>query len=68
VEYQKIPIRFLDVPLDARLRIVVQHMIYAYDAYFILCALHHSSALITLDHGLQTAARAAHITLLEVTP
>jgi predicted nucleic acid-binding protein len=68
VEYQKIPIRFLDVPLDATLQIVAQHMIYAYDAYFIVCALNQSSALITLDHGLQTAARGAHISLLEVTP
>lgn len=68
IEYQKIPIRFLDVPLDTTLQIVAQHLIYAYDAYFIVCALNQSSALITLDHGLQTVARAARITLLEVTP
>jgi predicted nucleic acid-binding protein len=67
IEYQKIPIRFLDVPLDATLQIVARHMIYAYDAYFIVCARNQSSALITLDNGLQTVARAAHISLVEVT-
>ena len=68
LEYQKIPIRFLDVPLDATLRIVAQYRIYAYDAYFIVCARQQSSALATLDNGLQTVARAAHISLLEVIP
>ena len=68
LEYQKIPIRFLDVPLDATLQIVAHYRIYAYDAYFIVCARQQSSALITLDNGLQTVAREAHISLLEVTP
>lgn len=68
LEYQKIPIRFLDVPLDATLQIVAQYHIYAYDAYFIVCARQQSSALITLDNGLQAVARAARISLLEVTP
>ncbi len=67
-EYQKIPIRFLDVPLDEALHLAAQHMIYAYDAYFMVCARNQSSALLTLDGGLQTAARAAHIRLVEVTP
>ena len=67
LEYQKIPIRFLDVPLDATLQIVAQYRIYAYDAYFIVCARQQSSALITLDNGLHTVAHAAHISLLEVT-
>jgi predicted nucleic acid-binding protein len=68
LEYQKIPIRFLDVPLDDTVRAVDQHQIYAYDAYFIVCARHQSCPLITLDGGLQAAARAAHISLVEVTP
>jgi predicted nucleic acid-binding protein len=68
LEYQKIPIRFLDVALDATLQIVAQYRIYAYDAYFIVCARQQSSALITLDNGLHAVARAAHISLLEVTP
>lgn len=67
LEYQKIPIRFLDVSLDATIQIVAEHMIYAYDAYFLVCARNQFCALITLDGGLQTAARAAHIRLVEVT-
>ena len=68
LEYQKIPIRFLDIPLDATLQIVAQHLIYAYDAYFLVCAYNQSCVLITLDSGLRTVARAAHISLVEVTP
>ena len=68
LEYQKIPIRFLDVSLDEAIDVVAQHLLYAYDAYFIVCARQQSSALLTLDAGLQTAARAAHISLMEVTP
>jgi predicted nucleic acid-binding protein len=68
LEYQKIPIRFLDVPLDDMVRVVEQHKIYAYDAYFIVCAHQQSCPLITLDGGLQTAARDAQISLIEVTP
>ncbi len=68
LEYQKIPIRFLDVPLDDTVRVVEQHQIYAYDAYFIVCACQQSCPLITLDGRLQTAARAAQISLVEVTP
>src|SRR6266545_486690 len=68
LEYQKIPIRFLDVSLDETIHIAAQYLIYAYDAYFIVCARNQSSALITLDGGLQTVARAAHISLVEVTP
>jgi len=68
LEYQKIPIRFLDVPLDETLLVVEQHRIYAYDAYFIVCARQHACPLITLDGGLQVAARATHITLVEVIP
>jgi predicted nucleic acid-binding protein len=68
VEYQKIPIRFLDVPLDTTLQIVAQHLIYAYDAYFLVCARNQSCALLTLDGGLRTVAHVAHISLVEVTP
>jgi len=67
LEYHKIPIRFLDVPLDDTVRVVEQLQIYAYDAYFIVCARQQSCPLISLDGGLH-AARAAQINLVEVTP
>ncbi len=68
LEYHKIPIRFVDVPLDNTLRVVEQFQIYACDAYFIVCARQQSCPLISLDGGLQTAARAAQISLVEATP
>jgi len=68
LEYQKIPLRFFDVALDATLDIVDQYAIYAYDAYFIACARTQSAPLITIDHGLQTAARAAGVAIIKVIP
>ena len=68
LEYQKVPIRFLDISLDETIHIAAQYLIYAYDAYFLVCARNQSSALITLDSGLQTVARVAHISLVEVIP
>jgi predicted nucleic acid-binding protein len=66
IEYQKIPIRFIDVPLDEAVRLAARYMIYAYDAYFIVCARSLSSALITLDNGLRIAAQSAYVSIVEV--
>jgi predicted nucleic acid-binding protein len=68
LEYQKIPIRFLDIPLDDTIRVVERYQIYAYDAYFVVCARQQACSLITLDRGLKTAARAEQISVVEVTP
>lgn len=67
-EYRKIPIRFLDLPLDAALRVADQHQIYAYDAYFIVCAQQQNCPLVTLDGGMIRVARSAQLDLVEVTP
>lgn len=64
--YQQIPLRFLEVNMEHALRLADQQRIYAYDAYFIVCALQHKSALITLDGGLRQAAIQAGVTILEV--
>src|SRR5439155_16241681 len=68
VAYQQIAIRFLDVSLDEALVIAARHNIYAYDAYFIVCARSQNSSLITLDNGLRTAAQGAGIPVVEVNP
>ena len=65
IEYRKIPIRFLDIALDDAVTLAAQLAIYAYDAYFIACARTHAVALLTIDHGLQVAARAAGLTVVE---
>jgi predicted nucleic acid-binding protein len=64
--YQQIPIRFSDIELDAALELSARLNIYAYDAYFIACALKHKSPLISLDGALLQAAQRAGVTITEV--
>jgi predicted nucleic acid-binding protein len=64
--YQSIPIRFVEVELDAALKIAAEMNLYAYDAYLIRCALKYNVPLLTLDKGLQHAAREQGVAVLEV--
>lgn len=66
VDYHKIPLRFLDIPLADAVRVAAQHGLYAYDAYMLVSAQQLSCALLTLDGGLQVAAQAAHVRYIEV--
>lgn len=66
--YAAIPIRFLDVDLALALGIAAEHKLYAYDAYLLTCALAQRARLLTLDRGLQRAAVAAGVQLIEVSP
>ena len=62
---QKIPVTLSKVDIAKSLSIVVQHNIYAYDAYFLQCALSLSSPLITLDGRMKMVAKEMNITVLE---
>lgn len=64
--YAAIPIRFLEVDLVVALEIAAEQNLYAYDAYLLTCALAQRAPLLTLDHGLQRAATAAGVQLVEV--
>ena len=64
--YERIPIRLVDVSLEATLRLSHRLRIYAYDAYVIVCALQQRCPLITLDRELQLAAREAGAKVLEI--
>ncbi len=64
--YAAIPIRFVDVDLALSLEIAAEHRLYAHDAYLLTCALAQRAPLLTLDHGLQKAATAAGVQLVEV--
>lgn len=64
--YDQIPLRLLDVGLEDALNIAATSGIYAYDAYFIVCAQRASAALITLDGGLTAAARLAGVEVVPV--
>ena len=65
--YSGIPIKFIDVPLEATLEISKAQNIYAYDAYLIQCAQQTSTSLLTLDNGLKSVAQQVGVHVLEVT-
>ena len=64
--YSGIPIKFVDVPLEATLEISKAQNIYAYDAYLIQCAQQTSTSLLTLDNGLKSVAQQVGVHVLEV--
>jgi predicted nucleic acid-binding protein len=64
--YQEIPLRLIDVGLEEALSITAASGIYAYDAYFIVCAQRLPATLVTLDSGLAAAARAAGVEVVHV--
>ena len=65
--YQQIPLKFVDVDLKEALALSNRLKIYAYDAYLIACAVNQDCDLVTLDGGLSYAAKAAGVTVVEVT-
>lgn len=64
--YHEIPVRFHDVDLSDSLELSDTYGLYAYDAYFLNCAMKVNSPLLTLDASLADAAGRASITVLEV--
>ena len=64
--YSQIPIRLYDVSLPAALDLAYRFNLYAYDAYFIICALKHNSPIVSLDNALLDAAHKAGVETVEV--
>lgn len=64
--YEQIPIRLVEIDLDAALTLSAKLGIYAYDAYMIACAQAEKRPLLTLDRGLIHAAKSVGITVVEV--
>ena len=64
--YQSIPVRFLDVDLQASLDIASEHRLYAYDAYLLECSLARRAPLLTLDRALARVAARMTIELVEI--
>jgi predicted nucleic acid-binding protein len=64
--YREIPIRFIDVDLENVLSISSKKGIYAYDAFFIECAIIQKAAFITLDNKLKSIAEEYNIQTIEV--
>lgn len=64
--FQAIPIRYVPVDFHRVLEITDKVRVYAYDAYFLDCALRHQAPILTLDQGMRQAARGLGIESLEV--
>lgn len=65
-DYVRIPIQFEHVDLKSVLPMVQRHMIYAYDAYMIVCAKSFRIPLLTLDGGMAAVADKEKVKVLEV--
>lgn len=64
--YGMIPIRLLDVDMEKALAISFENNIYAYDAYFLECAIRYKARLISLDNGLLYTAQKLGLEIIEV--
>ena len=62
---QQIPVDLRKIDIKSALTIAVKHNIYAYDAYFLICADNLRAPLITLDLGMKRVAREIGISILE---
>ena len=62
---QAIPVELCALDIREALRIASRLKIYAYDAYFIECALRSRSPLLTLDRRLRTVAGDLGVEILE---
>ena len=61
----EIPVRLLAIDIGEALKLAMAFNIYAYDAYFLQCALALSSPLITLDKRMKKVAAELGIEVLE---
>ena len=64
--FEGIPIRYTKPDFAHALTIAHQTGMYAYDAYFLDCAVRHNTPLMTLDRKLMTAAKNLNVAILEV--
>jgi predicted nucleic acid-binding protein len=64
--FDSIPLRYIEPDFVSAVSISKQTNMYAYDAYFLDCALRHKAPLLTLDLRLKEAAQNLNISTLEV--
>lgn len=62
---QAIPVDLRGLDIPAALALAVQFGLYAYDAYFLECALSLRLPLLTLDRGMKHTARQLSIPIVE---
>jgi predicted nucleic acid-binding protein len=64
--FNSIPIRYIEPDFVNVLNLSKQTKMYAYDAYFLDCAVRHKTPLLTLDKKLKTAAQNLGVDTMEV--
>ena len=64
--FEQIPLRYISTDFSNTLKIAKQAKIYAYDAYFLDCAIRYNTPLLTLDKQLIDVAKALNVAILEV--
>ncbi len=64
--FNAIPLRFARVDLNNAISIASATKTYAYDAYFLDCAVRHAAPLLTLDRVLKRAAMRLGVKVMEV--
>ena len=64
--FQSIPLRYVDADFYNVLKLSKNTKMYAYDAYFLDCAIRYKAPLLTLDQNLKMAALSINIETLEV--
>ncbi len=62
---QAIAVELQPVDIPSALNLAIQHNLYAYDAYFLECALKLRIPLLTLDKEMKRVAKALSIQILE---
>jgi len=64
--FASIPLRYLEPDFVNTLKISKQSKMYAYDAYFLDCAIRHKAPLLTLDRKLKASAQNLNVETMEV--
>ena len=64
--FESIPVRYANPDFAHALILAHQTNMYAYDAYFLDCAIRHNAPLLTLDQKLKRAAKNLNVTTWEV--
>lgn len=62
---QQISVELSTVDIKEALNIAIEHNIYAYDAYFLQCAINNKYPLITLDRKMKEIGKNLKIKILE---
>lgn len=64
--FSQVSVRLAEIDVASALKLAMSAGVYAYDAYVLETARQERAPLLTLDAGLQRAARAAGVALLEL--